>query len=236
MATESDLCFRAMPLDKSSDAISCLLRADAELYPCGSPCTVETVRSWYQNPGNEEFAQVFERNGTMVGMCVVIPLSRKGWEELISGVRSEAEIDGTCSFSADRDKEVGLHLYHLEKNDPSIKDFFRAHCLPALSAVVKKLGSPQVIGFSGLCVTQASITIFSDKLNCTEEESYDAEEHILNARGEVARQVITGEQLRKEFGDEWATSEAFQSKYEHQARCQMLVTRRGANSLVWNFL
>ncbi len=76
-----------------------------------------------------------------------------------------------------------MHIYHLEKIDSNIKGFFQGYCLPAIQEVLKKLGCPRVIGFSGLCVTQDSICLFLNKLKCVEEPSYNGEEeHIVKCR------------------------------------------------------
>ncbi len=92
-----------------------ILASDREVYPSPNGLTLEALQTWYAN--YPEFGMVFAdaETGAIAGSCVVVPLSKHGWEQLTQGHLSEAALGADTLFDANRDNEIGLHVYHIEK-------------------------------------------------------------------------------------------------------------------------
>ena len=95
-----------------------VLKLDKKVYPTKNPVTKKIISSWYKN--NPEFGMKID--GKRKGLCVVIPLNKSGWTKLINGELSESKVTGKYLFDNKRDKEIGIHIYHIEKFD-KLKNF-----------------------------------------------------------------------------------------------------------------
>lgn len=202
-----------------------LLELDKKVYPTDSPVTPEILDSWYKK--NPEFGIVFEDSKGLEGMCIAIPLTKEGWNKLISGKLSESELNEETIFDNSRDKELGIHIYHIEKFQKSAK--FYDESLKRLSKIVSNLkqSNPElkVTGFSALCVTSQGIGLFYNKFNCRERDFINSE-HILDKDGEI---LILDSDFNKDI--EKKISEG----YNYRNRCKMLVTYPNEISLVWKY-
>lgn len=207
--------FRAI---KESDYAK-LLELDKKVYPTDNPVTPEILDKWYQR--NPEFGMIFEKNGSLEGMLIAIPLNKSGWERLISGDLQEADLDSETIFDGSRDNEIGIHVYHIEKFGTDKK--FYEKSLSSLYDLVKDF---DVVGFSGLCVTSQGIGLFYNKFNCRERDFINSE-HILSKEGklEIFDTKSKEELLNKLDGG-----------YDYLNRCKMLVVYPNEPSLVWKFL
>lgn len=198
-----------------------ILELDSRVYPTDWPVTGDVLASWYQR--NPEFGMMYED-----GVCIAIPLNRQGWEQLIGGVVEEYELGGSAVFDGQRDQELGIHVYHLEKFGRG-KGFYR-EVLADLGKLVGNLRTEnsnlRVIGFSGLCVTSAGCGLFANKLNCRERE-YVSSEHVLKKDGKI---VLVETESQRDLADK------LKEGFAYSTRCKMLSTMPGEVSVVWEYL
>ncbi|MCX6814262.1 MAG: hypothetical protein NTY20_01235 [Candidatus Aenigmarchaeota archaeon] len=213
------------PIQKADYAL--LLELDRKVYPTRSPVTPKILDKWYQR--NPEFGLVYEKGNSVCGMCSTIPLNAEGWTGLINGELAESDLDARTIFDNSRDKKLGIHVYHIEKLDPTIGKLYQK-CLTDLSGIVSNLrrenANLRVIGFSGLCVTNEGIELFTKKLNC-KEKGYKSKEHILEKEGQkIVFEANSEREMNKKIRD----------GYKAINRCRMLVTYPSEESMVWKYL
>ena len=204
-----------------------LLELDKKVYPTDNPVTSKILDNWFVN--NSEFGMIFKNNkDKLEGMCIAIPLNKKGWNKLINGKLAEADLNSKTIFDNKRDKEIGLHIYHIEKfsNEKKFYEFSLKELNSILENLRKTNPKLKIIGFSALCVTSQGIGLFYNKFNCRERNFINSE-HILSKRGKLE---IFDAKSKKEL------SEKLGNSYEYLNRCKMLVLFPYEPSLVWNFL
>jgi hypothetical protein len=204
-----------------------LLELDKKVYPTDNPVTSEILNKWYKK--NPEFGMIFEDdNGNLEGMCITIPLNKKGWNKLINGKLAEADLDSKTLFNNLRDKEIGLHIYHIERF--SDKKRFYEKSLAEINSVVNNLKKSNselnIIGFSGLCVTASGIGLFYNKFNCRERKFINSE-HVLRKDNKL--EIFTTQ-------SQIELSEKIKQNYEYINRCKMLVLYPDEPSIVWESL
>jgi hypothetical protein len=199
-----------------------LLDLDKKVYPTEKPVTSKVLDKWFSN--NLEFGMVYENEGNILCLGIVIPLNKAGWEGLISGKLLESELNEKTIFDINRDNEIYLHLYHIEKLDEKIKDFYKIW-IKDLGKLCSNLGVP-VKGFSALCVTPAGIGLVYNKLNFR-ERSFINSEHILKKNGKL---TIFEFETKKDL------LEKLVEGYIYLNRCKMLVLYPNEPSIVWEFL
>jgi len=192
-----------------------ILELDKKVYPTKSPVTSKILAQWYSK--NPEFGLIYEEDRKIVGVCIAIPLNRQGWIKLINGEISESDIDGRYLSDS---KETGIHIYHLEKIDPNIKEFYKI-CLKDISSLADK-NKMNIIGISALSVAKCGINLFSNKLGF-KEKNFISLEHILEKNGKKI--VIDSQKDIKKYE---------KKGYQYLNRCQMLVLSREDSSFVWN--
>lgn len=202
-----------------------LLSLDKKVYPTDSPVTSEILDNWSKK--NPEFGIVFEEDEKTKGLCIVIPLNKKGWEKLTKGELLESGLDAETIFDINRDKEIGLHTYHIEnlgERKGIWKDSLKA--INSILESLRKKSELKVIGFSGLCVTSQGIGLFYNKFNCREREFLNSE-HIL--RKENSLEIF-------DTKDKQELLDKLSKDYEYVNRCKMLLVYPDEASLVWNYL
>lgn len=205
--------------------IELILETDRRLYPTSSPVTREIINEWYVK--NPEFGMIFEKNSKLAGSLVVIPLNKMGWNGLVSGKLKEADLNEKYIFDNFRDKEIGLHGYHIEKFDKNIKDFSK-YAFDKLMKIITDLKNRnnglEVIGFSGLAVTLDGI-VLAERILKLKERDFVLDEHILEKEGDrfVAESLKEAEAKKKEG-------------YNYLNRCKMLSVYPNEKSLVWDCL
>lgn len=101
-----------------------LLELDRKVYPTNNPVTPKVLDKWFQN--NPEFGMIFENSKGLYGMCIAIPLNKRGWNNLVSGKLAEADLDSKTIFDNSRDQELGVHIFHLEKFGNSSKFYLES--------------------------------------------------------------------------------------------------------------
>lgn len=151
----------------TKEDFAALLVAEESLFE--SKVKVETLEQWfYKNP---EFAQMYlhpEDPNVTIGSSIIIPLKKQAWEDLIGGMIMEHDITKEHIWEdAVKDPDIGLHMYHIEK-DPKYAQCFPKRlgilALEDLASVLEKVkeGSPlRICGFSGCTVTKDGFALFS---------------------------------------------------------------------------
>lgn len=212
---------RARPIRK--DDYSLLLEMDKRVYPTETPVSADMLAKWYSKC--PEFGLVYEDKGKIIGICAAIALSKTGWTGLIEGKLSESDLNGDTLCDISRDSEIGIHIYHIEKLDKSIKHFHEI-CLMDLARVMGMLKfhnkSLKVIGFSGLCTTKEGVGLFQNELKCT-ERSFISQEHILEKDG------------RKIIVEASNVPQKLAEGYLLITRCQMLIAYPSEEGILWDY-
>ena len=202
-----------------------ILQIDKKVYPTSSPVTKDIIKSWYTK--NSEFGMIFQDKNKIVGNFIVIPLNKNGWERLIKCKLKESQMNSRVIFDNSRDREICLHVYHIEKFDKNINHFYKI-ALKELSKLIKNLKinnkNLKIGGFSGLCVTLEGLELFENKFKCKERE-FLVQEHILEKNGKkfVAESLLESNQKKNE-------------NYNYLNPCKMLVLFPKEKSIVWNYL
>jgi len=135
-----------------------ILKADAEIYPTSNPLTLEVLSEWYSI--HPEFGLIYtqpEEPSSICGSCCVVALNKTGWEKLIKGHISEADIGRHELFDNSKHDSVYLHIYHAEVDKPVWTSFnherFGIALLKGIEMVLEKLRKSNpalsVGGFSG---------------------------------------------------------------------------------------
>lgn len=206
----------------TSNDYGLILQQDKAVYPTDSPVTKEVIQTWYAK--NPEFGMIFEEDGKIVGDFIVVPLNKEGWEKLINGELAEAYCKDYI-FDNSKDKEIGLHGYHMEKLT-DMKEFYKI-AFKALGKIINnlKMKNPElkVIGFSGLAVTPEGIGLCENKLNCKERD-YISNENIMEKN---SKKIVV------------KTDEVENGKkqgYNYLNRCKMLVAYPNEKSIIWEYL
>jgi hypothetical protein len=203
-----------------------ILGMDKKIYPTDSPVTEKIISSWYVN--HPEFGMIFQEGKNISGVCIAIPLNKKGWSLLVQGKLKESEIGEEYLFNKGRDFELGIHIYHIEKLS-NMKEFY-VLALKALKEKVNALSAKNkkvaVIGFSGLCVSPSGIGLFEKKFSC-EEKSYLCQEHILRNGKKLELFEPTS---KKALELELKKGKVLVN------RCKMLVSFPFEESIVWRYL
>ncbi|MDD3083635.1 MAG: hypothetical protein PHP82_01295 [Candidatus ainarchaeum sp.] len=206
---------------------STILELDKKVYPTSFPVTKKIIQKWYVN--NPEFGGIFEENGIIKGIIIAIPLNKNGWNALTQGELKEAEIEKNTLFNNLRDKELFIHIYHIEKLDKTIKQFHKL-TLQYLNSIITNLKKEnkllEVNGFSGLCVTKEGINLFEKKFNC-EEKDFIIQENILEKNGE---KNVLESNSKKEI------NKKIQQGYKYINRCKMLVINKNEKSNLWEYI
>lgn len=204
-----------------------ILEMDKKVYPTSSPVTKEIIKSWYIN--NPEFGAIFEENKEIVGVLIAIPLNKQSWKKLINGELKESEMNKKTIFNNSQDKELGIHIYHIEKLDGGIKEFYKTslkYLASLLDNLKKKNSNLKVIGFSGLCVTNKGTHLFEKKFNCKERD-FVIQEHIFQKN----EQRIVLETNSKEI-----IQNKINEGFGYLTKCKMLVLYPEEKSIVWRYL
>jgi len=201
-----------------------IIESDEKVYPTSNPVTLDVIKQWYSK--NPEFGMIYENNG-IEGTCIAIPLNSHGWNKLINGKLAESEMNEKTIFDNSRDKEIGIHIYHIERLNPKIKEFYKT-ALKDLSGIVNRLRQTNkelgVIGFSALAVTIPGINLFEKKFNC-KERSYICSENILAKKGNLIVVDTKSESIENKLKE----------GYRFVNKCKMLVLFPSEKSVVWKY-
>ena len=191
-----------------------IIDLDKKVYPLSGLITKKVISQWFVR--NPEYGMIFEDEGKIVGVCIIIPLNREGWEKMVKGKLFEFEVREKDIF---KDNEIGLHFCHIEKLT-DIKNFTKL-CFDDLRNI---LGNKKVIGMSAVCVSKSGLALFKDKFNFKERE-YKFDEHILEKNGKKIIADGTEEEVRKKYSD-----------YTYHNRCELVILYPNEKSLAWEYL
>ena len=204
------------------DEYSRVLETDRALYPCASGVTAELMHHWYRD--NPEFSLAYECAGRVVGVLVCIPLFRAAWEDFLAGRIVEAQLHQDRVFARNRHDELAIHIYHIEKFDPTWKHFHRLAfegLACAVGDLVRAYPRLRVAGVSALCVSVASNRLFEDRLGFHETGCRMQEHIVCDATG----------RNRIDTGDEKSVRQSLQAGDEYVTRCRLLILRNPGSLL-----
>jgi len=182
-----------------------ILKLDKKVYPTQKPVTEEILSNWYSR--NPEFGLVLEKGGNIVGYLVAIPLNKESWEELIFGNLAEAEMEDEHIFNSKKDKQIYVHIYHVEKFIQD-KKITRLMLEEMMQKTKFKIG-----GMSAYCVTPVGINLF-EKLGF-KEGKFISKEHIMEKGKKLFVFELNPEQLKQKT----------EGGYSLITRCKMLVAK-----------
>jgi deoxyhypusine synthase len=201
-----------------------ILETDKRIYPTSSPVTEATIQSWYIR--NPEFGMIFEKNKKISGILIIIPLNKQSWLKLINGELKESEMTSKTIFDNSKDKEIGLHAYHIEKLDKKINEFYKI-AFEKLKEKIENLKQQnpnlKINEISALSVTTEGIGL-AEHLGLAEKE-FIIDEHILKKDG---KNFVA--ETKKE------ADEKIKQGYAYKNRCKMLSVTPQEKSLVWDYL
>lgn len=164
------------PINKSD--YKRILSFDNRVYPTADSVTPDAMKTWYQN--NPEFGMVYELGGRTVGVCAFIPLKRSSWEKIISGKLSESDLGSKNIFDIQKDNEIALHNYHVEKL--LLTEDYYIRILSDLNKLIgnlKKINPKlKIAGLSALGTTSLGLGLFQNRFNF-QEKKFISTEHIL---------------------------------------------------------
>lgn len=210
--------------DKDFDLI---LKMDKKVYPTSNPVTKSIIKSWYIN--NPEFGMIYKIGKKTVGTTIIIPLNKIGWTKLINGKLSESQMNSKVIFNNKRDKEIAIHIYHIEKVDKTINKFYNTSLKDikkSINNLRKTNPKLKIIGLSGLCVTKYGIGLFENKFKC-KERKYICKEYIFKKKNKLfVFEAKTEKQL----------NELITKGYKLQNKCKMLVVYPNEKSIAWKHL
>merc|ERR1712113_780405 len=138
--------------------------------PTDHPVTLSILMTWYRK--HPEFGMIYEKDGQVVGVCIVIALTAEGWQKLTNGNIAEAAVGEEHIFDSRRgDKAIGLHFYHMEKLSDSF-GCFHEQAFRDLHKLISSLpgGDVRIAGLSALAVTPGGLWLFDHKLNFRERD------------------------------------------------------------------
>ncbi len=131
-----------------------------------------TYEEWFANKRNASF--IFEdENGEKLGVIAVILVNQKGWDAIHDTNDKdldEYKITGDNLFNPESDKQVGFHVYMIEKFDQDIEAFTTT----AYQQVIRHIQSQfnisldKFIGLSGYSVSPEAINVALNKLSRVE--------------------------------------------------------------------
>ena len=205
-----------------------ILGFDNRVYPTADPVTPAIMGSWYAN--NPEFGMVYELGGRTVGVCTFIPLKRSSWEKVINGKLSESDLGSKDIFDIQKDNEIALHNYHVEKLLLTENYYIRIlYNLNKLVENLKKINPKlKIVGLSAFGTTSLGLNLFQNRFNF-QEKKFISTEHIL----------LKGKKLSlfdEKDGGQKELAKKLQNGYTYYQRCKMIVLEPSDFSLVWSYV
>lgn len=205
-----------------------ILEQDKRVYPTTKPVSQNVINSWYVR--NPEFGMMYEIGGKVVGTCAIVPLNRQSWESLLKGKIGESDLSRKTVFNNQKDREIALHFYHIEKL--FLTEKFYSRIFLDLNTIIENLRKTnpklKVIGSSSLCTSSPGLDLFQDRFNY-QERGFISTEHILS-KGKKLYVFDAKEDGQKKL------QEKLNSGYAYHHRCKMLILYPNDFSLVWSYL
>lgn len=112
--------------------------SDQEMYPAALP--LERLQAWVDAAPELSIEFSTDSDSAPIGVVVALPLHRKSWDALLSGVLKETDVEASHDFGRVGDKgqeEVGIHIFHVERyKAPQGTVLFRGFGSYAISTVL----------------------------------------------------------------------------------------------------
>ena len=162
-----------------------ILHSDQKIYPTASPLSESSMARWYAE--HPELGMIYYNDECeTIGTCCVVLLKAQSWRLLTNGKLQECDLDQGHLFtfrqnqisSEEQDvEEVGIHIYHMEKNAETWPREYRMGTviIEDIGNVISTLSRQfsrrvKVVGLSGLAVSKAGAELFSNLYNCRERD------------------------------------------------------------------
>lgn len=201
-----------------------VIELDNKIYPSLEGVTVQSMHVWYER--NPEFGLIFTDGPMVTGALICIPLKKSSWVSLTRGDISEARLAHKDIFDINRDNEIAIHIYHIEKLAKAITHFSKL-ALRELNKSVRNLcalkASLKISGYSAFCATPQGMHLFSDAL-AFKEGVCVSDEHIVRSKKGV----------RIERGKTETVMANIAPGEVYICRCSMLTLRPNDESELWN--
>jgi D-3-phosphoglycerate dehydrogenase len=214
------------PINKSD--YKRILRFDNIVYPTADSVTPAIMESWYIK--NPEFGMVYKLGGRPVGVWAIVPLKRSGWKKVINGELSESNISQKDVFNIQKDDEIALHIYHVEKL--LLTEDYYIRILSDLNKLIENLRKTnpklKIAGLSALGTSSLFLGLFQNRFNF-QEKKFISTEHIL----------LKGKKLslfNEKDGGQKGLVKKLQEGYGYYQRCKMIVLEPNDFSLVWSYV
>ena len=165
--------------------------ADSQIYP--SPLSLSVLTSWVKTCPSFALQYLHPKDqGKVVGICIILPILKSHWDDLVSGRIHEWDIlpsmlwhhDGEC---AKVDSDVGLHIWHIERFpgwQRTWGGFGKYVWDEVRRGLLDQLKGPRVRGFSALAVTEDGVRLFRDWLGWRESSCYQGQWVVSSGVGE----------------------------------------------------
>ncbi len=205
-----------------------ILEQDIRIYPTSNSVSPTTIDNWYTR--NPEFGMIYEIGNKTVGTCVIVPLNRQSWKDLVNGKIFESDLNQKSIFNNKKDSEIALHFYHMEKL--FLTEKFYSRILLDLNNIIFNLRKTnpglKIIGSSSLCTTSLALDLFQDRFNY-QEKGYVSTEHIISK----GRTIFI---FDEKVGGKKKLEEKLKKGYSYHHRCKMLILYPEDFSLIWLYL
>lgn len=151
------------PIPIPDAVLRAVYASDQDMYPVA--LSYSRLRAWVD--ASPDLSICFQDSAAAVaGVIIVLPLQRRHWEDLLVGGLKEPDIepesivflgDGSGGALGEKEEEVGLHVYHIERFDVIAAECGegaerRRFSEYALAEVVKRVENRpawKVVGMSG---------------------------------------------------------------------------------------
>lgn len=123
---------------------------------------IDIYKEWFDKKRNSSF--VFEESDKVKGLLATIPVSKKGWDyihNLHHDDLDEYKLTDDKLFNCSRDKQIGIHVYMIEKFDSNISNFTKVAYLELFKLLKNKfsISKNELLGISGYSVSPSAIHV-----------------------------------------------------------------------------
>ena len=176
----------------SSSSMELAFGADSQIYP--TPLSFSDFASWVETCPTFAFQYQHPRDlGKVVGVCIMLPILKPYWDDLVSGRIHEWDIVPSMLWHhhgggyAEPDSDVGLHVWHIERFSGWRRAWggFGKYVWDEVKrGLLDQPKGPKVVGFSALAVTEEGTRLFRDRLGWKEIPRYQGQWVVSSGVGE----------------------------------------------------
>lgn len=187
---------------------------------------------WFKEERNLSSIWINPDTDDLEGLIAIISVNKKGWNyihDVSSNDIDEYQLKGDNLFRPGFDKEIGFHVYMIEKLDKSITNFTElaySQIFRNLKSKMNSLGSPNIIGLSGYVASVEAINIAINLLGRNEYKKLDTYMFLDKNSKLVVKDDVDQENL----------SDLIDRGFILRNRARLLSIYREDPSIVWKWL